>query len=191
MVSVLRHLIGWLAGLFRSREDLLLENLALRQQLLAVHSRRPRPRLSTARKLFWVILRRIWSGWKRPLVLVTPKTVVAWHRAGFRLYWKWLSRARRVGGRKRVSPEVRALIFRMASENPTWGAPRIHGELLKLGFRSLRSDGLAMASTRPKNSRSYSALAYLPTKSSRGDRRDGLLHGTDAHVRGSVLLLCH
>ena len=134
MVSVLRHLIGWLAGLFRSREDLLLENLALRQQLLALHSRRPRPRLSTAHKLFWVILRRIWSGWKRPLVLVTPKTVVAWHRAGFRLYWKWLSRARRVGGRKRVSPEVRVLIFRMASENPTWGAPRIHGELLKLGF---------------------------------------------------------
>src|SRR5215831_1546904 len=134
MVSVLRHLIGWLAGLLRSREDLLLENLALRQQLLALHSRRPRPRLSTAHKLFWVILRRLWSGWKRPLVLVKPRTVVAWHRAGFRLYWKWLSRAKRVGGRKRVSQEIRALIFRMAAENPTWGAPRIHGELLKLGF---------------------------------------------------------
>jgi putative transposase len=134
MVSALRHLIGWMIGLFRSREGLLLENLALRQQLLALHSRRPRLRLSTAHKLFWVILGKLWSGWKRPLVLVTPKTVVAWHRAGFRLYWKWLSRARRVGGRKRVSPEVRALIFRMAGENPTWGAPRIHGELLKLGF---------------------------------------------------------
>jgi hypothetical protein len=66
--------------------------------------------------------------------VVTPRTVVAWHRAGFRLYWRWLSRARRVGGRKRVSEETRALIFRMAAENPTWGAPRIHGELLKLGF---------------------------------------------------------
>lgn len=80
-------------------------------------------------------LRRLWSGWKRPLVLVTPKTVVAWHGAGFRLYWKWLSRAKRIGGRNRVRPQIRALIVRMATENPTWGAPRIHGELLKLGFR--------------------------------------------------------
>jgi hypothetical protein len=65
---------------------------------------------------------------------VTPRTVVEWHRAGFRLYWKWLSRTRQVGGRKPVSRKVQALIFRMAAENPTWGAPRIHGELQKLGF---------------------------------------------------------
>jgi putative transposase len=84
-------------------------------------------------KLFWVVLRRLWSGWKRPLILVTPRTVIGWHRAGFRLYWKWLSRAKQMGGRKPVTKEVRALIFRMAAENPTWGAPRIHGELLKLG----------------------------------------------------------
>jgi putative transposase len=69
-----------------------------------------------------------------PLVLVTPRTVVDWHRAGFRLYWKWLSRAKQVGGRASVGKEIRALIFHMAAENPTWGAPRIHGELLKLGF---------------------------------------------------------
>jgi putative transposase len=99
MVSALRHLIGWMIGLFRSREDLLLENLALRQQLLALHRRRPRLRLSTAHKLFWVILRKLWSGWKPPLVLVTPKTVVAWHRAGFRLYWKWLSRVKVIHGK--------------------------------------------------------------------------------------------
>ena len=66
--------------------------------------------------------------------MVTPRTVVNWHRAGFRLYWTWVSRVSQVGGRKLVSKEVRALIFRMVSENPTWGAPRIHGELLKLGF---------------------------------------------------------
>jgi putative transposase len=75
----------------------------------------------------------LWSGWMKPLVLVTPRTVLSWRRAGFRLYWAWVSRARQVG-RKRVSKEVRALIFRMIAENPTWGAPRIHGELLKLGF---------------------------------------------------------
>src|SRR5207245_7254958 len=75
-----------------------------------------------------------WSACRQPLVLVTPRTVVNWHRAGFRLYRTWVSRIRQVGGRKRVSKEVRALIFRMVAENATWGAPRIHGELLKLGF---------------------------------------------------------
>jgi hypothetical protein len=68
------------------------------------------------------------------LILVTPGTVARWHRAGFRLYWAWLSRTRRLGGRKPLTQELRDLIFRMVAENPTWGAPRIHGELLKLGF---------------------------------------------------------
>ena len=134
MIVGLRHLIGWFVSVFRSREDLILENLALRQQLLALHARRPRRRLSSLQKLFWVALRRLWARWEKPLILVTPRTVVEWHRAGFGLYWKWLSRTRRMGGRKAVSKEIRALIFRMAAENPTWGAPRIHGELLKLGF---------------------------------------------------------
>ena len=134
MIPFLRHLLGWIVAVLRSRQELILENLALRQQLLALHTKRPRRRLSSVHKLFWIVLRSCWSGWRRPLVLVKPRTVVAWHRAGFRLYWKWLSRAKRVGGRKRVSQEIRVLIFRMAAENPTWGAPRIHGELIKLGF---------------------------------------------------------
>lgn len=67
-------------------------------------------------------------------MIVMPETVVCWHRAGFRLYWNWLSRHRKVFGRKPIGKEIRNLIFRMAAENPTWGAPRIHGELLKLGF---------------------------------------------------------
>jgi putative transposase len=134
MIPSLRHLIGWILAIVRSRQDLILENMALRQQLLALHTQRPRRRRSSVHKLFWIALRRFWSGWTKPLVLVTPRTVVAWHRAGFRLYWKWLSRAKRVGGRNRVSQEIRALILRMATENLSWGAPRIHGELLKLGF---------------------------------------------------------
>ena len=134
MIAFLRHLIGWIIIIFRSRQDLVLENLALRQQLLVLHTKRPRRRLPTIHKLFWIGLRRLWSHWNESLILVTPRTVVTWHQAGFRLYWKWLSRARHVGGRKPVSEEVRMLIFRLATENPTWGAPRIHGELLKLGF---------------------------------------------------------
>ena len=134
MIPCLRHLIGWIFGAFRPRRDLILENMALRQQLLALHTKRPHRRLSTVHKMFWIALRRLWSGWKDSLVLVTPRTVVTWHRAGFQLYWSWLSRTKRLGGRKRVNQEIRTLIFRMAAENPTWGAPRIHGELLKLGF---------------------------------------------------------
>jgi putative transposase len=135
MIAFLRHLFGWILSTCGSRKSLALENLALRQQMLALHSERPRRRFSTTKKLFWVVLRRFWSGWQKPLVLVTPRTVIEWHRIGFRLYWKCLSRARRLGGRKPLAKEIRALIFRMAAENPTWGAPRIHGELLKLGCK--------------------------------------------------------
>ena len=124
MFECLRHLLGWVVSVFRSREGLLLENRALRQQLLALHAKRPRPRLRSVDKLFWVVLRKVWSGWKRPLILVTPETVVRWHRTGFRLYWSWISRARKVVGRKPISREVRDLIFRMVAENPTWVVSR-------------------------------------------------------------------
>ena len=83
MFSSLRHLIGWAIRALGSRQELVLENLALREQLLALHAKHPRRRLSPMHKLFWILLRRFWSGWKRPLVLVTPRTVVEWHRAGF------------------------------------------------------------------------------------------------------------
>src|SRR5450755_3245036 len=134
MFACLRHLLGWVVSVFRSREELLLENLALRQQLLALHSQRPRPRLSSVDRLFWIVLRKFWTGWKESLILVTAETVVRWHRAGFRLYWSWIWRAQEAVGRKPISREVRELIFRMVAENPTWGAPRIHRELIKLGF---------------------------------------------------------
>jgi transposase InsO family protein len=131
---VLKLLFVLLARTFYSRRNLLLENLALRQQLALLASRHPQPQLSAQDRLFWVVLRRFWSGWKQTLVIVQPETVVRWHRAGFKLYWKWISRDRCRAGRKPTSKEVRALIFRMVAENPTWGAPRIHGELKMLGF---------------------------------------------------------
>lgn len=81
-----------------------------------------------------MLLSRLWPGWKRALIVIQPETVVRWHRAGFKLYWSWLSRHRKRAGRKCVSRELRELIFRMVAENPTWGAPRIHGELKMLGF---------------------------------------------------------
>jgi putative transposase len=134
MYRLLRLFFGSLIRLLSSRRDLLLENLALRQQLAVLKARRPKPRLSIPDKLFWVLARRLWRGWKLSLLVVTPETVVRWHRAGFRLYWTWLSRHRVRVGRKQISKELRALIFQMVVENPTWGAPRIHGELQMLGF---------------------------------------------------------
>src|SRR5271169_3606497 len=134
MFSIIAVLTGTMLRVFRTRRNLLLENLVLRQQLTALKRKRPRPRIAALDKLFWVLAQRFWSGWKQALVVVTPDTVVRWHRAGFALYWRAISRARRVFGRKRISKEVRDLIFRVVSDNPTWGAPRIHGELLMLGF---------------------------------------------------------
>jgi hypothetical protein len=125
---------GMLVRLFRERRSLLIENLALRQQLVALKRRHPRPSLGLFDKLFWVVARRVWSGWKQSLLIVTPETVVRWHRTGFRLYWKLLSRVPKQAGRRPTPKEVRDLIFRMVAENPTWGAPRIHAELLMLGF---------------------------------------------------------
>src|ERR1700738_4593422 len=126
--------LGTLVRLLRARRSLLLENLALRQQLAVLKRRRPQQRLDLLDKLFWVAVRRFWSGWQQSLIAVTPETVVRWHRGGFRLHWKLISRVRRPIGRRQTSKEVRELIFRMVVENPTWGAPRIHGELLMLSF---------------------------------------------------------
>ena len=126
---------GLLVRTFRSRRTLLLENLALRQQLTVLKRKHPRPKLRASDKLFWVLARRFWSAWKQSLLVVTPETVARWHRAGFRMYWSLISRARKCVGRKRTSKEIRDLIFRMVAENPTWGAPRVHGELLMLDFK--------------------------------------------------------
>src|SRR5580700_7480323 len=117
---------------FRSRSDTVLEVLALRQQVAVLKRKPPRPRLNSWDRLFWTALRRCWSRWTDVLVLVKPETVVGWHRAGFRLYWRW--RSRPLGGRPKVNEEIRILIRRLAQENQDWGAPRIHGELQKLGF---------------------------------------------------------
>jgi hypothetical protein len=125
-------LLAVVGAFFRSRSDSALEILALRQQVAVLKRKQPRPRLNPLDRLFWTALRRIWSRWAEVLVVVKPQTVVGWHRAGFQLFWRWRSRAR--GGRPKSTAEIRALIRRLAQENPSWGAPKIHGELQKLGF---------------------------------------------------------
>src|ERR1035438_4536074 len=109
MLRTLKLLLGLIAQSCCSRRDLALENLALRQQLAVLKHRRPQPRFAPPDKIFWVILRRLWPGWKVALILVQPETVVRWHRAGFKLYWTWLSRHRNRVGRKCVSRELREI----------------------------------------------------------------------------------
>ena len=112
-----------------------IEILALRHQLAVLQRRtNKRPSLRTADRLLWVDLSRLWAQWRTALVIVKPATVIGWHRKGFRWYWRWKSRAGK-SGRPCVSREIRELIRQMSTANPLWGAPRIHGELLKLGIR--------------------------------------------------------
>ena len=119
--------------IFADRAALHTEILALRQQVAVLKRKRPRPSLRKADRVFWVILSCLWPGWRHALVIVRPETVIGWHRKGFRLFWTWKSR-RGKPGRPPVSREIRHLVRRMSRENTRWGAPRIHGELLKLGF---------------------------------------------------------
>jgi putative transposase len=109
-----------------------LENLALRHQLLVLQRSAARPRLSRWDRILWVWLSRVWTDWRASLVIVQPATVLAWHRRGFQLYWRWKSRAPSVG-RPRLDPDLRQLIRRMARENPTWGRRRLRAELALLG----------------------------------------------------------
>lgn len=112
-----------------------LENMALRHQLAVLQRSVPRPRLARWDRIFWfwVWLSHLWAGWRSSLAIVQPATVLAWHRQGFQLYWRWKSRTNRVG-RPPLDAELRQLIRRMARENPTWGRRRIQAELAFLGY---------------------------------------------------------
>src|ERR671928_107763 len=143
MLEVQWLLVTTVLACVRPRQDLVLENLLLRHQL-AVLTRptrtRPRARLRLGDKLLWVLARRWCAGWREHLAIVTPDTVVRWHRQGWRVFWRWKSRSR--GGRPHLSPEIQDLILTMSRENRLWGTERIRGELLKLGMvvsnRSIR-----------------------------------------------------
>src|SRR6266576_915411 len=191
MTDTFGLLFGAILRLFLTRRMLLLENLALRQQLAALKRRDARPRLAVFDKLFWVMARRFWSGWKQALIVVNPETVVQWHRAGFRLYWKLISKVRRPIGRRQTPKEVRELIFRMVAENPTWGAPRIHGELLMLGFdvseRTI-SRWMKRAQRNPDPAKRW--ITFLRNHKE-AIARDGFLHRSHGHLRPALLLLYH
>ena len=134
MLAFFVAVVAALRSTTRSRLELAAEILALRHQLAVLRQRAPkRLRLGRTDRLVWVLLSRLWSGWREAVQIVSPDTVVAWHRQGFALYWRWRSRPRGLG-RPPISRETRELIRKMQQTNPLWGAPRVHAELLKLGI---------------------------------------------------------
>ena len=128
MITLLLHLLRLLPFLCGGHRQLALENLALRHQLAVYKRTATRPKLRTTDRLLWVWLARVWAGWRQPLLIVTPDTVLRWQRRRFREYWTKRSGRPRVG-RPPINAEIAALVRAMAVTNPLWGAPRIHGEL--------------------------------------------------------------
>ncbi len=124
-------LLRCIPAFFRSRNEQAIVELALRQQLATFALNGPKPRITSVDRAFWILLSRIWSGWKDTLVIVQPDTVVRWHRKGFRLYWRFISRPG--PGRPHIPAEVQTLIRRFANEND-WRARKVQAELEKLGF---------------------------------------------------------
>ena len=138
MAGLVNILLGYVWSCFQSRQRLQAEIVVLRHQLNILRRKAPkRPRLSNSDRGLFVWLHRLFPGIAGAITIVRPETVIGWHRAGFRAWWRWKSR--NLGGRPKVDCELRDLIRRMCEENPLWGAPRVHGELLKLGFSVAQS----------------------------------------------------
>jgi hypothetical protein len=138
MIELLYFILAVLASPFKSNTRLEAENAALRHQLIVLRRKaKGRAHLTNNDRWFFIQMYRWFLSILQVLAIIRPETLVRWHRAGFRCYWRWKSRP--LGGRPQIDTELRALIRRMSMENPLWGAPRIHGELLKLGFEVAQS----------------------------------------------------
>jgi putative transposase len=149
MRAVLVAVVASITGVFRSRRALQIEVLALRHQLAVYQRAGRRPKLRPADRILWAWLSRAWTGWREALVFVQPRTVIAWQRKRFRDHWTHLSRRGRVG-RPPVAKEIRGLIRKMSDANPTWGSPRVVGELRKLGIEVAKSTVEKYRVRRPK-----------------------------------------
>ena len=160
MIGLLWFVLAVFVWPFRSNADLEAENAVLRQQLLVLRRKcRGRVRLTNGDRLFFVQLYRWFPSIIGVLQIIRPETLIRWHRAGFRSYWRWKSRNR--GGRPQIDRDLRALIAQMSADNPLWGAPRIHGELLKLGFEVAQSTVAKYMADRHDRPRGQSWWTFL------------------------------
>src|SRR5438309_3381530 len=182
MVRWLWIVLGTLRSVVRTHRELALENLVLRPQLAVWKARQPRPRLTDMDRIFWVFLSRLWTSGRHSLQVVRPETVVGWHRQGFRRYWSWKSRRR--WGRPAIGRDLRDLIRQMSRANPLWGAPRIHGELLKLGL-TVSQATVSKYMLRPRRP-PVAGVAHVFGESRQGSDRVGFLHGAHGDVSSPV-----
>src|SRR6266536_353523 len=148
MAALISFWLNVVASLFKSKSRLEAENAALRRQLIVLQRKvRGRVHFTDSDRLFFIQLYRRFPSVLNAISIIRPETLVRWHRAGFRRYWRWKSR--NLGGRPRINADLRALIRRMSVENALWGAPHIHGELLKLGFAVAQSTVAKYMTQRP------------------------------------------
>ena len=187
MVAIIYLLGTFIADLLKSRRRLEVENLFLRHQLNIILRRPPqRLRLRGSDRALMVWMTRLWPSLLALARVVQPATILRWHRAGFRTYWRWKSQGRR--GRPTIEHELRDLIRRMSKENPLWGAPRIHGELLKLGFEVAESTvSKYMIGRRGPPSQSWRTFLRNPCGRDCGDRS---VRGSNPDLRAAVCLSC-
>src|SRR5260221_13287635 len=186
MFAIIHLLATFIADLFKSPRRLEVENLFLRHQLNVALRRAPqRVRLRTGDRALMVWMTRRWPSLLGLSRVVQPATILRWHRCGFRAYWRWKSRGR--PGRPKVSRELRELIQRMSKENPLWGAPRIHGELLKLGFEIAEST-VSKYMIRRRGPTSQTWRTFLRNHAHAIAAID--LCGSNAHIRVPVCVSC-
>ena len=183
-----RCLLWAIAAVVRPKVLLIADNLCLRQQLLILQRRKPRPRFKDADRRFWVLACRWFVGWRTSVLIVKPETVLGWHRRGWRTYWRRRSSRRAKMGRQPIAPELRTLIRRMAIENRLWGQRRIQAELARLGFKvSARTIAKYMHPTHP--SRAVIPLAAVPEAARVNCLGVRFLLRPDHHVSNTVRVL--
>ena len=185
MIALIRFLLAILTSPFKSKSRLEAENAALRQQLVVLQRKvKSRVALSNGDRLFFVQLYQWFPSILEIITIIQPETLVRWHRAGFRRYWRWKSRRR--GGRPQIQTELRTLIRQMSAENRLWGAPRIHGELLKLGFEVSQSTvAKYMVRRRGPPSQGWRAFLAQPCAAY---RRNGFVRCPDHRLRPALCL---
>src|SRR5215510_9280666 len=183
MIGLFCFALAVLASPFRSKLRLEAENAVLRHQLIILRRRpRGRVRLTNHDRWFFIQLYRWFPAILKVVTIIRPETLVRWHRSGFRCYWRWMSRPR--GGRPQIETELRVLIRRMSVENPLWGAPRIHGELLKLGFEVAQSSVATVIIGETLGARFRVHVADLPGKRDLGRTASAPTAGTPGRPFG-------
>ncbi len=160
MIESTQNYLQWVFQKLNIIANLTAENIALRHQLVVLKRSQNRAILKNRDRLFWVILSRIWSGWRNAITIVQPDTVVRWHKRSFKSYWRRKSQQGK-RGRPSIDPDIKKLVIKMGIANPLWGAPKIHGELLKLGIEVSERTVSSLLGQRPRKPPSQTWRTFI------------------------------